>query len=248
MTPRVNPWRPSADEGRVYGLISRRLRRARSEERGFTLIELMSAVFVLSIGVISLITTFDNSRGLISFSEQKETAIHAAEQELERLQGLTYAQVALSGNPPAGSAVTDLGYYASPSPWYRWDQDRAPAEANPTPRCSSAGEPVTNCERVVVDATTPGQVTPSVTQVTTQKPGGGPRLTLHLQRFVTWVDDNCAVVAPGGAAPLCTPATASDYKRITVEVKLVTSSGSRLDGGPRAPLVIGTVVRDVERP
>lgn len=243
MTARVNPEARAADEDRVEGLISRTLGRARSDERGFTLIELMSAVFVLSIGVIALITTFDNSRGLISFSEQKETAIHAAEQELERLQGLTYAQVALSATPPAaGSTVYDLGYYASPSPWYRWDQDRTPTEANPAPRCSSAGAPVTNCERVVVDSTN-GQVTPSVTQVTTSKPGGGTRLTLQMRRYVTWVDDNCAVASPGAAAPLCTPATASDYKRITVEVKVVTNNQNRLDGGLREPLVISTVVR-----
>lgn len=227
----------------MHAVIARTLGRARSEERGFTLIELMSAVFVLSIGVIALLTTFDNSRGLISFSEQKETAIHAAEQELERLQGLTYAQVALNGNPPAaGSTVYDLGYYAAPFPWYRWDQDRAPTEANPAPRCSSSGAPVTNCERVVVDAAN-GQITPSVTEITTSKPGGGTRLTLQMQRYVTWVDDNCAVVSPGGAAPLCTPATADDYKRITVEVKIVANNQNRLSGGLREPLVISTVVR-----
>jgi hypothetical protein len=128
--------------------------------------------------------------------------------------------------------------------YYRWDQDPTPAESRPAPRCSAAGavaEPVTNCEQLVIDSATPGEVEPSVTALTTPTRSGDVRLRLELQRFVTWVDDDCARCPAGDPCPLCTGA--QDYKRITVAVRIGGSEGgTRLEKGPKKPVLLSTVV------
>lgn len=241
-----------ADETGVRSLTSRlALLRARiaHEQAGFTLVELLSAVLVVSIGVIALITTFDTSRRLVSFSEAKETAVHLAEQELERLQGLPYEQLALTAQPGDGctpSPCTDpdqIGYYLRPPGWYRWDQDPTPTETRPAPPCAAAGalaQPITNCEPLVVDAA--GAVSPTRRSFETATRDGSARLTLELQRLVTAVDDDCTTNTPGTPAPACDGG--ADLKRISVAVRVVRASGSaRLDGGPKHPIVLSTVVQ-----
>lgn len=231
------------------------LRRLAREEGGFTLVELLSAMLVVSIGVIALLMTFDTSRNLVSFSEAKETAVHLAEQELERLETIPYAQLELSDNPqdcsPAPCTSTnELAYYVGPAGWYRWDQTPTPTEARPAPRCVASGglaAPITNCEQLVVDATTTdgdavGTVPATRSAITTSTPSGGARLTLELQRFVTWADDDCARTSPGTANPLCT--NGQDYKRVTVAVRVLRADSSgRLEKGPKQPVVLSTVMR-----
>ena len=83
------------------------LARARSQA-GFTTIELLLAVLIGSVGVISLIGTFDVSRRVTSYSEMKEAASHVAEQKMEELRALDYGELALNGSPaPASSSDPD---------------------------------------------------------------------------------------------------------------------------------------------
>ena len=71
--------------------------RARSQA-GFTTIELLLAVLISSVGVISLVGTFDVSRRVTTYSEMKEAASHVAEQKMEELRALDYGELALDGN------------------------------------------------------------------------------------------------------------------------------------------------------
>lgn len=204
-------------------------------ERGFTLVELMSAMLVTGLGIFALITTLDTSRELITFSEKREAAVHVAEREIERIQARPYAEVALTGTPTQSGDSNDPAYYVTPGgsgSWYRWNQERAPSEtqSGPVPRCSSTGGPAGKCEQLVVNAAQ-GQVSPSVSTVTQTAPGGGARITLHMQRFVTWGDDPCVA---------CTDP--QDYKRVTVAVKVAGNPGNRLRAGVIKPVVLTTIV------
>lgn len=214
-----------------------RLRALGADESGFTLIELLSAVIVTTIGVIALITTLDTSRELITYSEKREAAVHLAERELERIQALPYAQVALTATPVTASDAKDPAYYVTGS-FYRWNQDPAQGEPSggPAPRCSGSGAPAAACEPLVVnggtDVGSAGTVDPTVSTVAQAGPTGGTRITLEVQRFVTWADDQCAA---------CT--SPRDYKRVTVAVKIGGRDGlSGIRGGAVKPVVLSTLV------
>ena len=72
------------------------LARARSQA-GFTTIELLLAVLISTVGVISLVGTLDVSRRVTTYSEMKEAASHVAEQKMEELRALDYGELALDG-------------------------------------------------------------------------------------------------------------------------------------------------------
>jgi hypothetical protein len=218
--------------------ISRGVERILGEEAGFTLMELISAMLVTVIGVVALISTLDSSRELIGFSERKESAVHVAQRELEKIQSLAYEDIGLDGAPAACASPCDEnepGYYVTGA-WYRWDQ-RPWGE-----QCDANGVPHLECERLV----TAGQVEPAREEIVESGPTGTVRLRMHLQRFITAVDDDCVKEPPNVAG--CTGALPGDYKRISVAVRVVgLIEGERegiLNGGPGRPIILSTVVRD----
>jgi hypothetical protein len=219
------------------------MRRVRHEDAGFTLVELISAVLVTTLGVIALITTLDSSRELITFAETKEAAVHVGERELEQIQSLEYDDIALEDEPVPCNAVPDPvcdlnnpAFYVTDATWYRWDQ---------VPRgqqCDTGGNPRENCEQLVID-TVGGEVSNLRQTFTENAPTGGVRLTVELQRFISWVDDDCVKPAP-------VPGTCAgdhDYKRITVAVRILKlTQGTREqlpNSGPGRPILLSTVVR-----
>ena len=226
---------------RVGAWISRGFERFLDEEAGFTLMELISAMLVTVIGVVALISTLDSSRELIGFSERKESAVHVAEQELERIQSLPYADIALAAAPPACASPCDEnepGFYVTGT-WYRWNQ-RPWGE-----KCDSAGNPHLHCEQLVIDGDAdPGNVLSAREEIVENGPSGTVRLRMHLQRFITSVDDDCVKEPPNVAG--CTGT--EDYRRITVAVRVVgVVAGQReglVNGGPGRPIILSTVVRN----
>ena len=86
--------------------------RARSEA-GFTTVELLLAVMIASVGVISLIGTFDVSRRVTSHSEMKEAASHIAEQKMEELRtaGLRRARAERQPVPASSTDPDNPAYY-----------------------------------------------------------------------------------------------------------------------------------------
>ena len=120
--------------------------------------------------------------------------------------------------------------------WYRWNQ-RPWGE-----KCDAAGVPLLHCEELV----TTGQVDPAREEIVENGPTGTVRLRMHLQRFITAVDDDCVKEPPNVSG--CTGGLPGDYKRITVAVRVVgVIEGEReglLNGGPGRPIILSTVVRD----
>jgi type II secretory pathway pseudopilin PulG len=191
------------------------LARARWQS-GFTTIELLLAMMVLTVGVISVVGTLDVSRRATTFSEMKEAASHMAEQQMEALRALDYGELALDGNLMPSSSTDPRNpahYLEGGGTTYRWDQrENAPA--------SHIAEPV------VIDATD-GEVQSTAEAWNDGRVGG------QIYRYVT-----CATTATGTADDCDSGPDTSAYKRVIVAVTVENAMG------PSTPVMVSTLVGD----
>ena len=157
---------------------------------GFTLVELLVAMFLLVVGVTALLGAFEAAARLAVVAERNASMVHRAQRELERIESLPFAQTAMTAAPPSSTDPANPDYYVAVGPPATFGYDRN----------SSATEPL------VIDASN-GTVAPIPTGWTDGRLGG------NVYAFVTsTTDPNCT----GGT--IC-PGT-GDYRRITVEVTL----------------------------
>jgi prepilin-type N-terminal cleavage/methylation domain-containing protein len=91
------------------------------QEEGFTLIEILIAVMLLTVAIMAVLSVLDSSRSLVSVSEKNQTASHRAEQELERVAALPYSQIALASAPTSSLDPSSPNYYVGPGNTYQWD-------------------------------------------------------------------------------------------------------------------------------
>ena len=177
------------------------LARAQSQA-GFTVIELMLAVLISTVGVVSLVGTLDVSRRVTTYSEMKEAASHVAEQKMEELRALDYGELALDGNvvPSSSSDENSPAHYVQDGGTkYLWDQrDNAPA--------SHVAEPL------VIDATNG-----KVESIAESWDDG--RLKGKIHRYVTCASAEADDCDQG--------ADTSAYKRIIVAVTVETPLGPK---------------------
>src|SRR2546423_1884918 len=151
-------------------MAAERLRSLRRDESGFMLLEVMVAALILAIGILAVVGVFDSSRRLTTISEKNEVIAHRAELELERIQAMPFAAVALTSTPAHSTDSGDPDFYVSGSPAsYRWDQ-------------GSSGP---RTDQLVVDGTN-GQIA----HVNTWNDGQS-RLSGTIYRYVTQVNDAC---------------------------------------------------------
>jgi prepilin-type N-terminal cleavage/methylation domain-containing protein len=184
-------------------------------EHGFTLIEVLVAIVLLSMALLAVARTFDSSRRLTTAAERKETASQVGEREIERLLSQGYGALATTAPSTDGSSPNDPTYYVKstcPSvslapPCYQWDQSGPATTANTEPLVLNAG------------AQSPGPI-----------PWTAGSLSGSLYRFVTSVDDPCV------ACPYAKDqSTTTDYRRVTVAL---TIDGP---GGPTKPILVSTI-------
>src|SRR5256885_13844316 len=113
-------------------MVAERLRSLRRDEGGFTLLEVMVAALILAIGILAIVGVFDSSRRLTTVSEKNEIIAHRAELELERIQAMPFAAVALTAAPSHSTDSSDPDFYVSGSPAaYRWDQGSSGPKTDP---------------------------------------------------------------------------------------------------------------------
>ena len=79
---------------------------SRLNERGFSLMEAMTAATISVIAVLGLAYTFGMGRGLVNRYEVARAALNEAQSTLEALQLV-----------PVGDAVMQVGYVAPPTPF-----------------------------------------------------------------------------------------------------------------------------------
>src|SRR2546421_7571087 len=107
-------------------LLPRRFR-AVSDQRGFTIVEVMVAALVLAVGIAGLIGAFDSARKLSLLSERRTAMAHRAQLEIERLQTYPYSQLAMASKPSHSSEKTNPDYYIKGSS-YAWNAENPSEE------------------------------------------------------------------------------------------------------------------------
>jgi prepilin-type N-terminal cleavage/methylation domain-containing protein len=168
-------------------------------DRAFTLVEVLAAVALISIGVAATLKIFGAVGHSVLRSERTDVASEQAQAELDRLQTLSYGQLAMKTTPPTSGDPYDPGNRVEGSSL-----------------------------RVRPDLTEPFVMTPASGELAMIDPApkdfavglSGATITGHVFRYVTWRDENCPFA-------LC-PGT-DNTKRITVAVVLDPdpSSGER---------------------
>ncbi len=193
--------------------------RALLRQDGFTIIELLMAMFVLVVGLGAMISTFTAARKLTLVAERQTSMAHRASLELERIKSLPYNQIALSAgtSPNWSTTSTSYTYVNVPS----GGCPGAPTGAAPSyqpdhrPGGSTATEPlvVNGCSYTLNGSTT--SVSGGALAPATAWTDG--RFSGYVYDFVTWTSDpTCSQGSkPGSACP-----TTNDYKRLTIVVTL----------------------------
>jgi prepilin-type N-terminal cleavage/methylation domain-containing protein len=100
-------------------------------ERGFTLMEVVTAMLLLTVGLLGVLGVYDGSRGLTAASERTTVMAHRAEAEIERIRGLGWAGIALDAVPTRSADP------ANPASWLTTD---APPRLRPDRRSAATVE------------------------------------------------------------------------------------------------------------
>ena len=92
----------------------RRTANVRREE-GFTLIEILIAVTLMSVGVAATMRVFGAAGRTTVRAQQQQVAVQQAQAEVDRLAALPYGELALTSAPPSSSNPLDPGHKVSGS-------------------------------------------------------------------------------------------------------------------------------------
>lgn len=148
----------------------------RRAQAGFTLVEVMVALLLLTVGLLSTATVYASSRGLTGVSEQTSVLTHRAQAEIERIQALGWDAVALSGTPTPSADPQDPASMLVAG---------SPPGLRPDRRSASA------VESLVVDPVG-GRVDPAA------RSWSDGRLSGRIHTWVSWrTDPYCGVGCPG---------------------------------------------------
>jgi Tfp pilus assembly protein PilV len=208
-------------------------RRRLAERDAFTIIELLAALFLIVFGILATFSVFTSANHGTTVAEVQQEEIHQAQREIERLQSLPYAQLALEKAPATSPEPTNPGYYVG--------SGTCPTYTSPrTQGAISASLVINGCSykyekapgELTSESYAGGTVQPSKAWPAGSEPANGIGGTIY--DYVTWEkDENCRA---GEGCP-----SVNDYKRITVAV---TNNSTRRDSASRAPVVVSTIVAD----
>ena len=210
----------------------RRVRARAGAQDGFTIIEVLVASVVLTIGIVALFSNFSASQKLGNSAESHQTAVAVAEGELERIRGLKWSEMGMRSIPARSTESTNPTFY-----------ELAPETAKCTNR--GAGAPATkeleHCyewkwsetstrEPMVYEVGAENAYeNPRTVTVASVAKGATTRLTFKVYRFITWVTDTeCKVTTCEGS---------TDAKRVLVAV-----TGANL----KKPVVVSSIINDRE--
>jgi prepilin-type N-terminal cleavage/methylation domain-containing protein len=147
-------------------------------EDGFTLIEVLIAVAVMSFGVAATMRVFGAAGRTTVRAQQHEVAVQRAQAEIDRLSALAYGELALTTAPASSSDPNDPGHKVSGGNFaVRSDLTEA-LVLSPGAGATAMVEPG-----------------PQTFAVGT----GGGTVTGRLYRYVTWRDESCPLNLCEGA-------------------------------------------------
>jgi prepilin-type N-terminal cleavage/methylation domain-containing protein len=182
----------------MLGALRRRLDARVADQAGFTLIEVLAALLLLSVGIFAVMSTFDFSRASTNQSELETAAVDRVQREVEAIRSLPYEQAAhpTGGILPASSDPKDPTSRISGSN-FRWNRANA-----------SASEPL------VIDAAG------TVPMKQTIPRGDDDRFGYTIWRFVTQTQE------PACASAVDCEDGGDQYRRVTVVVRADGLGGS----------------------
>lgn len=199
-------------------------------DQGFTVIEVLAAALLLSVGILASLNVFNSSRRLTLVSERTTTLAQRAENELERVLSLPWSQVALTGTSSSWSTKpSDYTYVSSPTggcpsnaggaaPTYQPDHSGASSatEALVINGCTyTTTLNVNGTAQTQTLQPTAGTVAPVQTW-SAPGPSGGT-VSGDVYDFITWATDpTCQQTS----TPYSKCSQADDYKRVTVVVTM----------------------------
>ncbi len=103
------------------------MRTSRTEcrgEEGFALLEVLVAAFILVVALVAMLMTFVDAQRLGLSSERLASMTHIAQREIERLEGMPYADIGLNDTPTTSTDPANPDYYvvAGTPPSLEWDR------------------------------------------------------------------------------------------------------------------------------
>jgi type II secretory pathway pseudopilin PulG len=206
-----------------------RLTRALRDQRGTTLIELMVVVVVITVGLIAVVSVLDQATKTAVAAQRHQTAIQIGQREIEKLKDISYQSLGHAVAPTGATSGVALGNPSPKNPNYYVSGARFLVKSNyrnlnsaPPPGVSTSGEEL-------VTPSTGGPATGGLVAQPQSFTVG--KVSGVVWRFVTWRAENCA------------NCTGRDSKRLTVAVKLNTSSGTPV---PNKPIWVTSVYADPE--
>ena len=87
--------------------------RTKTEDDGFTIVELMAALSVLAIGFVSLAAALGIGFKQITLGRQRQTATEIGNARIEHLRNVPYASVAMSSQPTRSTDIDNPDFFIS---------------------------------------------------------------------------------------------------------------------------------------
>ncbi|MCW3065980.1 MAG: prepilin-type N-terminal cleavage/methylation protein [Solirubrobacterales bacterium] len=142
-------------------------------ETGFTIVEMLVAILLLTVGVLTTISVLSAGQRLTLVAERQTTLAHRAQRELERLQSLSYSQLAMTAAPTRSTDPANPNFYVTAGGAFSYDRNDT-----------------SQTESFAIDATN-GAIS------TTAQPWTDGRLSGFVYDYVTWTTDpKCAPGCP----------------------------------------------------
>jgi prepilin-type N-terminal cleavage/methylation domain-containing protein len=208
-------------------------RRAKADDGGFTLIEMLMAVMLVTFGVAATIGVFTSSKKISLVAQRQEVGVHQAQREIERLRALPYEQIGLTAKPSVANRLENnpnkVGYYV----------DANTTDASSFTVRELGAQPALTEHFALPDSDPPGGDSFAVDPAPTTFNVGGSGISGVIYRYVTWRDEPCGIDAT--AQQLCPGYT--NTKRLIVAVK-IDNTGNR--AGLTKPIWVSSVVIDPE--
>jgi type II secretory pathway pseudopilin PulG len=177
-----------------------RLTRLRDEE-GFTLVEAMAALSILTIGIFAVAQALTAGLATTGLSRQRLAARAALDQQMEDARTLNYDNLVLSDPSPLAHSATST----NPDYWV----DQSAETYDPDGTGSLSAEPLIRV----------AGASPALQHYQNPLVVGSTTYTVY--RYVTWVDvpDNgCVTVTVQCGSSTLDPGTGHDEKRVTIVV------------------------------
>ncbi len=199
-------------------------------EAGYTMIEMLVALIILVTGGLATVGAMASSSHVSLTTQREQAAWTAAEQAMEKLRAMPYANLALSSTPAhatdTNSNPSNPDYWVSSSTGNLIIPNSFNNESSGTlSGVSSSGETMVT----TATACTTGTAVCATTTVST----GGYTVTVY--QFVTYINDTCLY----NSIELCS-SSGQDAKRLVVAAVVPSEHNT----GVQKPVWLSTIVEN----